>query len=287
MRVLVVLAHFFQGKANSIYSSTNEKLRDRRQQSLQSVISQWRSLVWPTSTLDIDTRSFKTTHRPALEMDIVVLIHKDNHLLTQEMVQRFEIRPRNVATDDTRMIPFAAHTVMKEGLNRYDWFIYSEEDLLVHDNLFFLKQQWFQEKFGKHRLLQPHRYEINPRAKFLKTYIDGDLKPSFIDPFLARVEEDEEQLEFKLESTAVRIERTKNPHSGFFFLSQEQLSLWSKKNYFMDLDCSFVGPLESAATLGILKTFSVYKAAEPNMNFFEVQHLDTKFSGMDLPVKTA
>jgi hypothetical protein len=54
------------------------------------------------------------------------------------------------------------------------------------------------------------------------------------------------------------------------------------QKHFMDLDCSFVTPLESGATLGILKTFSIFKAAEPNLGYFEIQHLDNKFSNIKL-----
>jgi hypothetical protein len=49
------------------------------------------------------------------------------------------------------------------------------------------------------------------------------------------------------------------------------------------MDCSFISPLESAATLGLLKTFSIYKPALP-MHHLEIEHLDTKFSKMNLPL---
>lgn len=47
---------------------------------------------------------------------------------------------------------------------------------------------------------------------------------------------------------------------------------------------SFVSPLESGATLGILKTFSIFKSTVPNLGYFEIENLDKKFSNMKLDV---
>jgi hypothetical protein len=52
---------------------------------------------------------------------------------------------------------------------------------------------------------------------------------------------------------------------------------WSKQPYFNDVDVSFIGPLESAASLGIMKTFKLYKPAEVNPDFLEIQHFGTNF----------
>jgi hypothetical protein len=55
------------------------------------------------------------------------------------------------------------------------------------------------------------------------------------------------------------------------------MEYWVKQPYFLDRDCSFVGPLESAATLGIMKTFKIYKAAPSHANFMEIQHFGSSF----------
>jgi hypothetical protein len=46
---------------------------------------------------------------------------------------------------------------------------------------------------------------------------------------------------------------------------------------FLDMDASFISPLESSATLGIMKTFRVYKPATQNTNFLEIQHFGDSF----------
>ena len=45
-------------------------------------------------------------------------------------------------------------------------------------------------------------------------------------------------------------------------------------------DTSFLGPLESAATLGILRTFSIYKPAPENAAFLEIAHAGNAFLGL-------
>ena len=57
----------------------------------------------------------------------------------------------------------------------------------------------------------------------------------------------------------VKFARALNPHSGFFVLSAEQFDTMSRQQHFLDMDCSFISPLESAATLCLLKNFSVFK----------------------------
>jgi hypothetical protein len=47
---------------------------------------------------------------------------------------------------------------------------------------------------------------------------------------------------------------------------------WSKKPYFLDRTGVFYSPLESAATLGIMRAFRVYKPAPRVASFLEIEH---------------
>ena len=47
---------------------------------------------------------------------------------------------------------------------------------------------------------------------------------------------------------------------------------WAEQSWFLDGDSSLVSPLESAATLGLLKTFQLYKPQMPFASFLELQH---------------
>ena len=52
--------------------------------------------------------------------------------------------------------------------------------------------------------------------------------------------------------------------------------------HWADQDSSFIGPLESAATLGALKTFSIYKSWGRSFGFLGVEHMDKRYSGLRL-----
>jgi GNAT superfamily N-acetyltransferase len=62
----------------------------------------------------------------------------------------------------------------------------------------------------------------------------------------------------------------------------EEMERWAKSPAFQDGDCSFAGPLESAASLGIMKTFRIYKPSMADAGFFEIQHLHNRYLGQAL-----
>jgi hypothetical protein len=75
----------------------------------------------------------------------------------------------------------------------------------------------------------------------------------------------------------VVFQRALNPHSGCFFLNAKQMAYWASQPYFLDRDTSFIGPLESVATLGIMRTFRIYKPGPAYASFLEIQHFGTAF----------
>ena len=284
MRALVVIAHYFKARNGSIYSSEQERLRQQRQASIEQVVQTWRGFFGTSATIDIAHKRTKIDPTPVDKLDICVLVNDSNHLLTPEFEKACNIRKINVRVADTRYLPFGAHRLMAESRKLYDWFVYSEDDILLRDALLFRKLEAFQARFGPSRILQPNRYEMNPRSWRIKTYIDGDLRGGFIEPYLKHVEERAEILLHESELGTLTYARARNPHSGFFALNAEQLAHWTAQPSFLDLDCSFVSPLESAATLSLLKAFSLYKTTPPYQSYFEMEHLDTKFSNLRLPV---
>jgi hypothetical protein len=80
----------------------------------------------------------------------------------------------------------------------------------------------------------------------------------------------------------VAFERWTNPHSGCFFLNAAQIEKWASSPGFLDGDCSFAGPLESAASLGVMKNFRIYKPAFPNAGFLEIRHMHNRYLGVAL-----
>jgi hypothetical protein len=283
MRVLLALIHYFKGEAESRHSSTDERRRDQRAAVLRRVIDSWRGNLGPTTTLTIETKRFDRLRGAIDALDIVVLTNGTDHLLDEDFATSRGVRHVAAQVDNPRMLGFAAHRLFAEQRNAYDLFCYSEDDLRILDPGFIDRLRAFHDAFGAQRLLMPNRFEWNVAGPTLKTWIDGDLRPGVTEAWRDALPDDP-FLHLPMPGRApVAFRRALNPHSGFFALSAAQMAHWTRQKHFLDGDCSFISPLESAATLGMMKTFPIYKAFGPDAGFLEVEHIDNRFSSMKLP----
>jgi hypothetical protein len=282
MKVLLSIAHYYRAEEDGRYASTGNVKRDVRAAVLQRVIEAWRGHFSESSILNIGRKAFEPVGGGEDSLDIVVLVRGDDHLLDPEFCVRHRIAVIQVQTDDPRKLPFGAHSVFADARLAYDMFVYSEDDLRPPDGFLLRKIAGFSEEFGWRRLLMPNRYEWNLKGPALKTFIDGDLKSEFVKPYLDALP-DESLLKQKLLGREINFVRARNPHSGFFALSAEQLEYWIQQPHFNDLDCSFIEPLESAATLGVMKTFPIYKTYARDLGWLEIEHLDRRYSDLKLP----
>jgi hypothetical protein len=217
-------------------------------------------------------------NRPsAMEVDIVVCVHEDKHQLSPLQIPSSLYRRHQVSVPPIQ-IGFECHDVLQSNLGNYDYYGYLEDDIHLTDPLFFTKLAWFNQLAGNECLLQPQRFEASIMHPIHKLYVDCKLiDPSISGRFQDRF--DRPRLEFDALGRRMVFERIDNPHSGCFFLNAAQMEHWAKQPWFLDRDIGFWGPLESAATLGITRTFRVYKPAKENASFLEVRHLDNRYLG--------
>jgi hypothetical protein len=75
----------------------------------------------------------------------------------------------------------------------------------------------------------------------------------------------------------ISFRRASNPHAGCWFLTQAQMKRFAAAAHFMDKQSTFIGPLESAATLSLLRSFPIYKPALDCADFLEIEHQDDRF----------
>jgi hypothetical protein len=283
MRVLVAIVHFFRAEEGSTHSSTDAHRRDQRAAALRGVIDRWRGTFGPTTTLNIEHKRFERLRGSVDGLDIAVITNGTDHLLDEAHAKARGVRHVKVPVDNPRMLGFAAQRVFAEVRNAYDIFCQSEDDLRIADPGFFAKIMAFQDAFGWKRLLMPNRFEWNPAGPTLKTWIDGDLRPGAISRWVDALPDEPFLQQPAPGRAALTFRRAGNPHSGFCALTAQQLAHWSQQPHFLDLDCGFISPLESAVTLGVMKTFPIYKAFGPDAGHFEVEHLDTRFSSRKPP----
>jgi hypothetical protein len=282
MRILLTIAHFFRAEEGSNHSSTDAHRRDQRAAAIRSVIDAWRGHYGPVSSINVWQKRFEPVIGVADQLDIIVLVNGDNHLLDADYCRARGVRLYDAKLDNPRMLGFAAHRLFAEARNGYDVFVFSEDDLRPGGSDLISRIVAFQDEFGWRRVLFPNRFEWNPRGPALKTFIDGMLRPGLLAPYEAALP-DERFLKLREGARQVSLQRATNPHSGFCAITAEQLTHWMAQPNFGDLDCSLISPLESAATLGILKTFPIYKPFGRDLGWLEIEHLDTRFSGMNLP----
>ena len=275
MRILFAIPHYFARTPDPSYGSERTPPEARARVVRLCLAGLWQNFSEGQSLADGFRQDFVPANpRLAGSITIALCTSGDNHLLPDLGGYPFQ----HVGTAvEPRHLGFECHKVLKSGLGQFDYFGYLEDDLRIADGLFFAKLAWFAGQFGEAALLQPNRFELADEPVPYKVYIDGnprdrtlvgpqrgDGQPRLTAPALGR---------------PMAFQRVHNPHSGCFFLSAAQLARWADQPDFGVPSAVFCGPLESAATLGIMRHFRVYKPARENAAFLEVEHLDPRYLG--------
>ncbi len=272
-RILFVITHYFNPQGNgSLGSLRNDP--SGRAQAVGRTITALHDL-FNDRTFSLDFRSTYITY-PAntdfdYQIDVVVLTTQGMTIFDHLTISPdlFEEKATDV---DPTMLGFCVNPIFQERSGAYDWYVYLEDDIILHDPWLFLKLQWFESQRGYQALLLPNRYEVTERDGRGKLYIDGDLVPDQVALYRNTSRKPKKVLEIEQCDYKLHFCLAPNPHAGCHFLSQAQLDFWMQKPWFLETDTRFVRSFESAATLGILKTFDVYKPDLSCASFLEVQH---------------
>lgn len=201
-------------------------------------------------------------------LDIVIVTIKDRNILEFLAVDEKTVTVEE-CTCEPLMLSFETQRVIRERLGHYDLYATMEDDLIIHDPAFLDKIVWFQETFGPDTALMPHRFEMSKSRTLSKLYIEPPFKSHHAE---FRRRDAKLKLEGTYRGARQSFELPTNPHSGCAFVTDAQLRHWVKQPTFYDRNASWVGPLESAATRSFAATFDVYKPAEPDIAFCELEH---------------
>jgi hypothetical protein len=285
MRILAAIPHYFRASGRSAdgrYHGAVGGPRTERVRALAACISALHQLFGrPQCVIDIAKRTTEPANTlTAGSLDVVVCTAGEDHALADLPLAAGYYERHPTAAEPIRL-GFECHEVLRERLGRHDYYCYLEDDLILHDPWFFRKLAWFARDAGDECLLQPNRYEVAVNQTVHKAYVDGDLAPSVTAPF--QDVSDRPRLRGEALGSALEFRRALNPHSGCFFLNARQMERWASRSYFLDRDCRFVGPLESAATLGVMRTFRVYKPAPECAAFLEIEHAGAAFLSLIRP----
>jgi hypothetical protein len=272
VRILVAIPHYFDPGGGGPYSSRGPDAGPRVAALRACLAALHRLWGRPHALLDHARRQVVPLPGTGAALDVVLCTTRGRHLLDRLPAGLFRHRP---TAAEPALLGFECHAALRDGLGNYAWFCYLEDDLVVHDPWLFRKVAWFGTLAGGDALLQPYRYEIGRLdAAVPRLYLDGDLPAHET----ARYQDvtDRPELTGEFLGRPVTFRRALNPHAGCFFLDADRMTRWAARPDFLDRDTGFIGPLESAATLGVMRTFRVYKPAPHDAAFLEIQHGDTK-----------
>lgn len=276
MKILVTIPHYYNADSASIHGS-GKKDPIPRIQALSMCLYSLHSLFGGSQCMlnIVDKTAIPVNQNCEHEIDVVICTANSKNLLEHLNVPKEFFKQSESTLDNPKYLGFECQKVLKENLGKYDYYCFMEDDLIINDSLFFEKLNWFNQGTEDTNLLLPNRYETSSRGNVLKAYVDGDINPRATEKY-QNVKEFS-HLHCKFLNQNVVFQRPLNPHSGCYFLTQKQMEHWSNQPHFLDLDAGFISPLESSATLGIMKTFRIYKPIPQNANFLEIQHFGDAF----------
>lgn len=278
MRILITIIHHWNPDGGGRHASLRPDPKPRLH-GLQDQLLCLARLGARQGTINIANRTVDNANHGLRHQLTIRIVTDGHHHVLNQLEPSYQPLVEHVATNpkSSLHLGFEAQRVLAESLSEhYDLYGYMEDDLLIHDPMFFHKIFWFQQNMGSDAVLLPHRMEHYwaPDERIDKVYIDGPVPEEDLQSLLKHPAE---PMAAHLPGGNIVFAPPANPHSGCFFLSHDQLKHWSEQPTFLDGDCSYVSPLESAATLGICKTFRLYKPHFAHACFLELQHWGTTF----------
>lgn len=272
--LLVAIPHYFNTTGSGRYGSSRSPAPLRAAALRNAVTALHKAFPARSAVLNIQRR-VAVAGPASVRLTIKVVTAGAHHILDgldlpAGMIQHVELGPERPV-----MLGLACHRLLAQDLTRHTHFAFLEDDLIVHDTDLLHKLSWFTARFGPRALLQPNRYEWRPEGEVRRLYIDGPLRPDLTERYRGSKLPDALQAEYG--GRRLRFRKALNPHSGCFFLTRTQMKIWTSEPHFLDEDVSFIGPLESNATLGLMKTFTVYKTTEADSDFVQIEHTGDAF----------
>jgi hypothetical protein len=283
MRLLFVIPHYFhsggqeesQPELAGKHASVTASAESRAKAVSKTVMSLHQTFGSSQAMIRLaDRRTIAANEAVRHEVHVVIVTTGNQHLVSSMTAPSNLYHHASMDGDPTRL-GFDCHNILRDRWGNYDFYSFLEDDLSISDGWFFEKLRWFNSHVGNKNLLMPNRFEKAEGLAYNKCYLDGDLAASVTAPFQDVSQTPE--LKSTVMGKSIRFVRPLNPHSGCFFLNSAQMKTWMQQPHFGSRAPSFIGPLESAATLGVMRTFRIYKPAPENANFLEVEHDDCRF----------
>lgn len=277
MRILLAVVHYWDPEGGGRHGSLRPNPRPRIEAFQQQLLA-FQRMGAGQAQLNIETMAADPANSQLQHsIDIKVITDGEHHVLDRlDPPYRCLFQMVVTEPESPKHLGFEAQRFLASRLNEdYDLYAYFEDDLLVLDPWFFRKIDWFRLQAGDDCVVFPHRIELAPEPHSVnRFFIDGPVPESELRRILPSPEA---SIGAQWPGGTLYFESPRNPHSGCFVLSRSQLLHWTQKPHWQDGDSSWVSPLESAATLGIAKTFRLFKPVMAQASWLEIQHWGTSF----------
>jgi hypothetical protein len=276
MRVRVCIPHYFKEHQDpeenpNGYGSLRGGARLARSIALSRCITSLLDCQRQAETclLNISSQSIDHLQNNETPLEIQITICTDGEHQLDDVLALYNQRIQvvHLPLTNPRHLPLACRDHLIHNHGQADLLSYMEDDVVIHDKLFFDKQAWFHEKTNHQFSLMPHRYERVDAGSMETLIVDGPLSPAFISRF-TQPQKNVANGQFR-GSEFVSFDLASNPHSGTFTLSGAQAELLQEAPLPTE---GFVGPLETAATLTVLHRFPVMKPSLNCWTFLRVEH---------------
>lgn len=277
MRILVAVVHYWDPDGSGQHGSLRPNPRPRIE-ALQQQLLALQRMGTRQAQLNIQNMTAEPANSQLRhEIDIKLITDGEHHVLDRlDLPFRGLFQMVVAEPASNKHLGFEAQRFLASRLDQeYDLYAYFEDDLIVNDPWFFRKIDWFRTQAGDDCVVFPHRIELPSEPNAVdRFFIDGPMPEADLRQILP---EPEAAIGAQWPGGMLYLESPRNPHSGCFVLSRSQLYHWTQQPHWQDGDCSWVSPLESAATLGIAKTFRLFKPVMAQASWLEIQHWGTSF----------
>tara|TARA_Y100001968_G_scaffold333793_1_gene399556 strand:+ start:5298 stop:6167 length:870 start_codon:yes stop_codon:yes gene_type:complete len=272
MRILVAIVHHWNPSGGGKHSSLRPNFLPRKI-ALQEQLRALKLLGPIQGTVNFSSLKFEPVNAALGHAIDIKLITDGNHSVIEHLDEPYQNLFEEVSTEPSTSfhLGFEAQKFLASQLDKqYNLYCYLEDDLIIQDPLFFHKIVWFNNELGNQKLVLPHRFEVFGEPQSIqKLYIDG---PTTLKELNSLIPNPPKPLVAGTAAGRIIYESPKNPHSGCFFLTYSQLKFWSEQSSWLDKDTSYISPLESSATLGIAKNFTLYKPTFEYAAWLEIRH---------------
>jgi len=274
MRILVTFAHYYKYDRIGFHSSRGNDPSVRVKALTNAIAALHGHFTGPALEYNYGENVAQAANGERHQLGIAICTTQQEHVVDMLELDRSLFLHHKTDTPPLELA-IECRRVLANNVDNFDLLCFLEDDLVIHDPAFFEKILWFNSKVGDGAVLLPNRYEISVKHPFRKVYCDGEISRTHSPIYWN--DKGPPELKANVFDREIKFRLATNVHAGCYFVTQRQMKQWMQAPWFLSNEIGLIGPLESAASQALMRSFAVYKPALDNADFLELQHDDDRF----------